>query len=70
MQPHMMTVQEAAKILKRTERVIMEGLRQDRYPFGIAVKMPSGQWTYQIPRQAFENWMKYGKHYLEKENER
>lgn len=47
------SVAKAAKLLGASEQYIRLGLQQERLKFGTAVKM-SGQWTYVITKQKFE----------------
>lgn len=48
-----MSVAEAANLLGASEQFIRVGLQNKELPFGFAVKM-SGQWTYVITKQKFE----------------
>ena len=41
------TIQKAAKIMGKSEQFIRVGLRNNRFPFGSAVKL-SSKWTYYI----------------------
>ena len=43
-----MKVKEAARILGKTEQFIRVGLQQGVLPFGAAVKMPGGRYSYHI----------------------
>ena len=43
-----MSVEEAAKLLGKSPQFIRVGLQQERLPFGAAVKMPGGRWSYLI----------------------
>ena len=56
----MIPIEEVAKRLGRSIETVKAGLKQGTYPFGLAVVTEQGQHTYQIPRLAFENWMKFG----------
>ena len=47
------SVATAAKLLNASEQFVRIGLQQGTLPFGMAVKM-SGQWTYVITKQKFE----------------
>lgn len=47
------TVAHAAELLCASEQFIRIGLQQKELPFGFAIKM-SGQWTYVITKQKFE----------------
>ncbi len=48
-----LSVAEAAYLLNTSEQFIRIGLQQGTLKFGMAVKM-SGQWTYVITKQKFE----------------
>ena len=48
-----LSVAEAAHLLGASEQFIRIGLQQGTLKFGMAVKM-SGQWTYEITKQKFE----------------
>ena len=48
-----LSVTEAASLLDASEQFIRVGLQQGTLKFGMAVKM-SGQWTYVITKQKFE----------------
>lgn len=48
-----LTVEKAAKLMGKTPMFIRMGLRQGRLPFGYAVKMPGGRWSYYINAQQF-----------------
>ena len=47
------SVVEAAKLLGASEQFVRIGLQQNQLPFGFAVKT-SGQWSYVITKQKFE----------------
>ena len=51
--PNRMSVAEAARLLGCSQQYIRIGLQVGRLKFGTAVKM-SGQYTYVITRQKFE----------------
>lgn len=46
--------EEAATLMNVTASFIREGLKQRRFPFGYAVEMPGGRWSYWIGRHSFE----------------
>ena len=48
-----LSVAEAAYLLGASEQFVRIGLQQGTLKFGMAVKM-SGQWTYVITKQKFE----------------
>lgn len=56
MQSDNMTVKEVAKIMDKSEMFVRIGLRENRFPFGSAVK-GSSTWSYHISRRAFERYM-------------
>ena len=43
-----LTVEDAAKAIGKTPQFVRVGLQQQRLPFGTAVKMPGGRWSYSI----------------------
>lgn len=48
------SVKEASKLMGKSEQFLRVGLRNDRFPFGTAVKITS-QWSYYIsPKLFFE----------------
>lgn len=51
--PDSMTPSEAARLLGKGTTFIYEGLKDRRFGFGYAVKMPGGQWSYWIGRKKF-----------------
>lgn len=53
-----MNVQEAAKQLNKSEQYIRIGLQMGRLPFGSAIKVSPKRWSYHIPDEAFEKYMK------------
>lgn len=48
-----LSVERAAELLDVSPQFIRVGLQQKELPFGFAIKM-SGQWTYVITKQKFE----------------
>lgn len=52
-----MNIREAARRLNKSEQFIRIGLQSGRLTFGSAVKT-SSKWSYHIPDEAFENYMK------------
>lgn len=50
-------VDEAAKRMGVTSMFLRMGLRHDRFPFGTAVQMPGGRWSYYINPVRFERYM-------------
>lgn len=53
-----MTPAEVAIKLHTTAETVRAGLRQDKFPFGIAFKGNTGQWNYIIIKSKFNNWIK------------
>lgn len=53
MDSNRLSVVQAAKLLGASEQFVRIGLQQKELPFGFAVKT-SGQWTYVITKQKFE----------------
>lgn len=49
-----MTVQEAAKLMKKSEMFIRIGLQRNNLPFGYAVKTGEERWSYFISRKKFQ----------------
>lgn len=54
------TIKEAAKIMHASEQLIRIGLRNNRFPFGTAVKL-SSRWTYYISAKLFYDYTGYKK---------
>lgn len=50
-------VDEAAKRMGVTSMFLRMGLRHGRFPFGTAVQMPGGRWSYYINPVRFERYM-------------
>ena len=46
------SVKLAAKLMGKSEQFVRVGLRNDKFPFGTAVKL-SSQWTYYISPKVF-----------------
>jgi len=53
-----LTVTDAAKAMGITPMCLRLGLRQQRFPFGTAVKMK--RWTYYINAERFKRYMQGG----------
>ncbi len=51
-----LSVKEAAEKMGIPIMALYIGLREDKYPFGVAVKQEK-EWSYYINRQRFELWM-------------
>ena len=51
-----MTVKKAAKMMGKSEQFIRIGLRNQRFPFGTAVKT-SSHWAYHISPQLFYEYL-------------
>ena len=43
-----MSVEIAAKIIRKDPQYVRLGLQQGRFPFGTAVQKPNNRWTYSI----------------------
>lgn len=54
-----MTVEQAAEIMDVTPMFLRMGMRQDKFPFGAAVKMRK-QWRYYINEKRFYEWLRDG----------
>jgi len=52
-----LTVKEAAAIMGVTPQFLRMGLRQQRFPFGVAVKMER-RWAYYINAEKFYSYLK------------
>ena len=53
-----MKVTEAAKRLNKSPSFIRAGLKNERLPFGTAVKT-SSKWSYHISEKLFEEYIKF-----------
>ena len=49
-----MTIAECARLMNVSEQFVRVGLQKEVLPFGYAVKISGGRWTYYISRQKFE----------------
>jgi len=56
-----MTPAEVAVKLNATAESIRSGLRQDKFPFGVAFQGKTGQWNYIIIKNKFYNWAEANK---------
>lgn len=54
-----LTVQDASAIMGVTPRFLQMALQQDKFPFGIGVKM--GKWSYYINTRRFYEYMRMKK---------
>ena len=52
-----MKVKEAAQLLGKTEQFIRIGLQQGALPFGAAVKMKGGRYSYYISEKKLNEYM-------------
>ena len=43
-----MSVENAAKIIRKNPQNVRLGLQQRVFPFGVAIQKPNGRWTYNI----------------------
>ncbi|MDI6789927.1 MAG: hypothetical protein QME44_04460 [Thermodesulfobacteriota bacterium] len=55
--PKPLPVETAAKQLGITGGLLREGLKQDKFPFGVAVKMKK-RWAFYINPAAFERYLR------------
>lgn len=55
-----MTVEEAAKLMGASTQFVRESLKADKFPWGVATKMPGGRYSYWISKSKFERWMNDG----------
>lgn len=51
------SVEAAAKALGKSEQFIRVSLQRDKAPFGFAVLMPSGKWSYHISPKKFAEYI-------------
>jgi len=51
------SVTEAAARMGVNPQFLRMGLRAGKFPFGMAVQMPGGRWSYYINRARFERYM-------------
>ena len=61
------TVKEAAKLMNKSEQFVRIGLRNNRFPFGSAVKL-STRWTYYISPKLFFQYIGINKKEQSKTN--
>jgi len=52
-----MSVEEAAKAMGVSIQFLRMGLRQNKFPFGVAVEMSPNSYRYWISRERFEQYM-------------
>jgi hypothetical protein len=51
------SVDEAARRMGVTPMFLRIGLREGKFPFGTAVRMPGGRWSYYINATRFERYL-------------
>jgi len=51
------SVDEAARRMGVTPQFLRLGLRAGKFPFGTAVQMPGGRWSYYINATRFEHYL-------------
>jgi len=51
------SVDEAARRMGVTPQFLRLGLRAGKFPFGTAVQMPGGRWSYYINTTRFEHYL-------------
>lgn len=56
-QKQTISAREAGRRLGCGDDLIRAGLISKQFPFGQAIKLPSGRYRYLISREAFERWM-------------
>ncbi len=49
-----MTIAECARLMNVSEQFVRVGLQKEVLPFGYAVRISGGRWTYYISREKFE----------------
>ena len=49
-----MTIAECARLMNVREQFVRVGLQKEVLPFGYAVRISGGRWTYYISREKFE----------------
>ena len=60
--PHRITPTEMARAFgKKNPEPIREALRRGTYPVGCAYKGPGGKWIYDVPRSAFDEFLRTGR---------
>lgn len=52
-----MKIKEAAKLLGKSEQFVRIGLKENRLPFGTAVKVSSKRWNYHISDKLFNEYL-------------
>lgn len=52
-----MTVAECAKILDIGDETLREALKQNRFPFGVAIQTTNKRWTFWISKAKFEKYI-------------
>ena len=56
-----MTPAEVATIVHMSVEGVRAGVRQNKFPFGIAFQGNTGQWNYIIIKSKFYNWLEFNK---------
>lgn len=52
-----MTVEDCAKVLSIGEQTLREALKQNKFPFGVAVKTTESRWTFWISKAKVEEYI-------------
>lgn len=52
-----MTVSECAEVLSIGEQTLREALKQEKFPFGVAVKTTENRWTFWISKKKVEDYI-------------
>lgn len=60
--PQLITPMEMARMLGKTNaEAIKQALRAGTYPIGMAYMTETGRWVYDVPRKAFEEFIRTGR---------
>ena len=55
--PNMITPTEIGKRIGRGTEFVQKALSSGQFPVGVAIRSESGDWSYLVPREAFDRWM-------------
>lgn len=55
--PDMITPLEIGKRIGRGTEYVQKALRTGQFPVGVAIRGETGDWSYLVPRKAFDRWM-------------
>ena len=56
-QAETITVRQAAKMMRKNPGYVSKGLQQKRFDFGSAVEIGNGQWSYNIIKAKFLEYL-------------